>query len=437
MAKAMRGVKAAGAKGNGGDRLAWFRQDRFGMFIHWGIYAIGARGEWLKNQEQIADEVYQGYFEEFTPDRYDPVMWAKLAKAAGQKYAVITTKHHDGFCLFDSKLTDYKATNTPAGRDLIREYVDAFRGEGLKVGFYYSLLDWHHPDYPVDRLHPQRGLAEEHPFKTQKRNFANYQRYLHGQVKELLTNYGKIDLLWFDFSYGEMSGETWRAKELVEMIRKLQPGIILNNRLTAGHEDPGKRTAMGDLHTPEQIIPAEGVLNADGTPALWEACITLNRHWGYARDDQDFKTPAQVVRMLIECVSKGGNLLLNVGPTARGEIQEECYDVLLDVGQWLAVNGESIYGAGRAEGMAKPDWGRYTRKGNVLYAHIMEKPMGPILFEGLGRGKVKRVRMLSDGSEIKTDKPWNVPAESPHLFVSLPPNATFDPLSTVVKLELA
>ena len=179
-------------------RTEWFRDARFGMFIHWGIYAIPARGEWVRSQEKISIEDYQKYFNEFNPKDYDPREWAKLAKQAGMKYAVITAKHHDGFCLFDSKLTDYKVTNTPVGRDLLKEFLDAFRAEGLKVGVYYSLIDWHHPDYPAygDRQHPMRDNPE---WKDQKYNWDNYLKYMHGQVREICSNYGKINILWFDF----------------------------------------------------------------------------------------------------------------------------------------------------------------------------------------------------------------------------------------------
>ena len=200
------------------ERTRWFLSDRFGMFIHWGLYAIPARGEWVRSVERISNEAYQPYFDEFNPDHYDPKAWADLARQAGMKYAVLTAKHHDGFCLFDSQLTDYKSTNTPCGRDLVREYVEAFRAEGLKVGLYYSLLDWHHPDYPAygDRHHPMR---DNEAYKDRPQDFSRYIEYLHGQVRELLTNYGRIDIIWFDFSYDNMSGETWKAAELVGMAR--------------------------------------------------------------------------------------------------------------------------------------------------------------------------------------------------------------------------
>ena len=421
---------AAHAAPEQAGRMAWFTEARFGMFIHWGIYAIPARGEWVRNQEKIASEAYQPYFDEFNPVRYDPRQWARLARQAGQKYVVMTAKHHDGFCLFDSKLTDYKATCTPAGRDLAGEYVDAFRAEGLKVGFYYSLLDWLHPHFPVDHLHPMRDDAAA---KAGKRDFSNYVKYLHGQVRELLTNYGRIDVMWFDFSYGEMSGEKWQATKLVEMVRSLQPHIIIDNRLVAGHVEPG--LSLGDFASPEQTIPPEGVTDARGKGVAWEACITINDNWGYHRDDKNLKSPAQLVRMLVECVSKGGNLLLNVGPTALGEIQPEFAERLQAVGRWMGLNGESIYGAGRAD-WPKPQWGYYTQDARTLYAHIIDKPVGPVALVGLG-GKIRKARLLADGSEVSLARPWNVGEHSADSHLTLRPVELPDPLDTVVALELA
>ena len=407
---------------------AWFTEARFGMFIHWGLYAIPARGEWVRHHERISNEAYRAYFEEFNPVRYDPRQWAALARRAGQKYAVMTAKHHDGFCLFDSALTDYKATNTPAGRDLIREYVEAFRSEGLHLGFYYSLIDWHHEHYPVDRLHPMR---DEEGLRAERRDLSTYVDYLHGQVRELLTNYGRIDILWLDFSYDEMSGETWRAAEMVKMIRSLQPDILINDRLVAGHRDFTRRPAMGDFTTPEQVIPPDGVADAQEGPLVWEACVTINDHWGYARDDHNHKSSAQIVRMLVECVSKGGNLLLNVGPTALGEIQREHVERLEAVGRWMAANGESVYGCGPAA-LPKPDWGRYTKKRRTLYAHILEKPTGPIVLRGLG-GKIGKARLLLDGSEVRTSTAA-AGGDAQDALLYLPHPALPDPLDTVVVL---
>jgi len=419
-------------------RTKAFLEDRFGMFIHWGLYAIPARGEWVRNAERISNGDYQKYFDEFDPVRYDPKRWAALAKQAGMKYAVMTSKHHDGFCLFDSRYTDYKATNTPAGRDLIREYVDAFRAEGLKVGFYYSLIDWHHEDYPAygDRHHPMRG---NEAYKDRPENFARYVEYLHNQVRELCTNYGKIDIMWFDFSYGDMRGEKWEATKLVEMIRALQPGIVIDNRLGgdgAGKDGRAEEPPVyaGDFESPEQKIPAQGVTDALGRPVPWEACMTLNDHWGYCSSDRNYKSARNVIHMLIECVSKGGNLLLNVGPNAKGEIPKESIAVLEQVGAWMRENGESIYGCGIAE-LPKPEWGRYTRRGKQLYAHVFERGVSAIRFDGLG-GKVKKARLSLDGSELKLHRPWNAQDNVTDAFVHFGTAELPEPLGTVVELEL-
>ncbi|HEY8741752.1 MAG TPA: alpha-L-fucosidase [Chloroflexota bacterium] len=377
---------------------AWFVRDRFGLFIHWGIYALAARHEWVKNREKLTDVYYQRYFDHFDPDLYDPAAWARAARAAGMRYAVLTTKHHDGFCLWDSALTDYKATNTPAGRDLIRGYVDAFRAEGLKVGFYHSLIDWHHPEFPVDGLHPQR---DDLAFREQTggRDIARYAEYLHGQVRELLSNYGKIDVLWLDFSYsfrdwGWSKGkgkEDWQSERLVAMVRELQPGILINNR----SEMPG------DFHTPEQVQP-RGWVEVDGKPVVWEACQTLNGSWGYDRDNLDWKPPALLLRMLVDAVSKGGNMLLNVGPTGRGEFDPRALATLQSLGDWMRVHGRAIYGATQSAYMPPPDC-RFTQRGDRLYLHLFAWPLKHLYLDGLA-GRVGYAQLLNDASEVKVSE---------------------------------
>ena len=428
------------------ERTKWFLNDRFGMFIHWGLYSIPARGEWVRSVEKISVPDYQKYFEEFNPVNFNPKLWAKAAKDAGMKYAVLTAKHHDGFCLFDSKLTDYKSTNTKAGRDLVREFLDAFREEGLKVGLYYSLLDWHHEDYPAfgDRIHPMR---ENESFKNKKHDLPKYVDYLHGQVRELLTDYGHIDIMWYDFSYDNMSGETWKATELVKMVRELQPHIVLDNRLDASGENGGTIKSKnpliysGDFASPEQIIPPEGVVDVDGNSIPWEACITLNNNWGYHSTDKLYKSPKLIIRKLVECVSKNGNMLLNVGPNAIGEIPPESLKILAEIGKWLRKNGESIYGC-ETSTFPKPEWGRFTqnKKSGKLYAHIFEESIGPINLQKLFN-KVKSVRLLSDGSEILISKPWNATEYPEDLFFNFgtPEASTFplpDEIDTVIELEL-
>jgi alpha-L-fucosidase len=382
------------------QRRDWFVHNRFGLFIHWGLYALPARHEWVKNREMLTDEHYQRYFKHFDPDLYDPKAWARTAKRAGMRYAVLTTKHHEGFCLWDSQLTDYKAPNTPAGRDLLRPWVEAFRAEGLKIGFYHSLIDWHHPEFPVDGLHPQR---EDLAFREQAqgRDVSKYAEYLHGQVRELLTNYGTIDILWFDFSYSRMDWgwskgkgkDDWQSEQLMQMVRKLQPNILINNRTEVG----------GDFQTPEQVQP-RGWIQVDGKPVTWEACQTLNGSWGYDRDNLDWKSPDLLVRMLVDSVSKGGNLLLNVGPTARGEFDARAVATLDAIGEWMRLHNRSIYGATQSDFTPPPDC-RLTQRGNRLYLHVFAWPMIDIHLDGLA-DRVEYAQLLNDASEIQmvTDK---------------------------------
>jgi len=427
------------------ERTDWFRKARFGMFIHWGLYSIPARGEWVRSEERLSTSDYAQYFEEFNPENCDPKEWVLMAKNAGMQYIVLTAKHHDGFCLFDSALTDYKSTNTRCKRDFVREFADAAREAGLKVGLYYSLLDWHHPDYPKykDAFHPMRANPL---FKNESTNWDRYLNYMHGQVRELVSNYGKIDILWFDFSYDDMFGEKWKAAELVRMVRSFQPDVIIDNRLETSGEGFGSLVTdtpseyAGDFVSPEQIIPPEGIRNAQGEPVPWELCCTMNNHWCYDPRDQQFKTPKMLIRKLVECVSKGGNMILNVGPDANGHIPDQSARILKEIGKWIEINGESIYGCTNAD-IPKPEWGRYTRKGNTIYAHIFETPLGPLGLTGIPVDRIKMIRRLSDGSEVIRGESWltasfkDIPfaclGEVPHFTYSLP-----DDIDTVLKITL-
>lgn len=371
--------------------LEWFQDDRFGLFLHWGLYALPARHEWVKNREKLTDEHYQRYFRHFDPDLFDPATWARLAREAGMRYFAITTKHHEGFCLWDSDLTDYKVTNTPYGRDLIGPMVEAFRAEGLRVGFYHSLIDWHHPDFPVDGLHPQRD-DEEFKAANADRDIAKYTDYLHGQVRELLTWFGQIDYLFFDFSYsgrqwGGKGAADWRSEELLKLVRELQPDILVNDRL----EIPG------DFATPEQYQPNAPML-LDGHPVAWEACQTLNGSWGYDRDNLDWKPTDLLVRMLVDSVSKDGNLLLNVGPNGRGEFEPRAVERLRGIGEWTRLHGRSVYGAGRSEFTPPVDC-RYTQRGDRLYVHVFGWPFKHLHLPGLA-GRVDYAQFLHDASEV-------------------------------------
>lgn len=427
------------------ERTKWFMEARFGMFIHWGLYAIPACGEWVMSEKEMTVEEYEQYFERFDPVDYDPKKWVQAAKAAGMKYVVLTAKHHDGFCLFDSKLTDYKCTNTKAGRDLVREYVDACREAGLRVGLYYSIIDWHHKDFPKykDRQHPMRN---QEGYKDEKIDFDHYLEYMHGQVKELVTNYGKIDILWFDFSYDDMCGEKWRATDLIKMVRTYQPDVIIDNRLEGAGDNHGSIATVnpliysGDFASPEQIIPPMGVRDEAGEMIPWELCATMNNHWGYCNFDHEYKSPAMLIRKLVECVSKGGNMILNVGPDAKGRIPEESYQILAEIGKWMDKNQESIYGCGIST-LPKPEWGRYTQKGNTIYAHVYETPLGALPLYGIAPDRLKKVYYLSDGSEMNRGEAWNTVLYTETAFVSFGENPVFtyplpDEKDTVLKIEL-
>ncbi len=374
----------------------WFVHDRFGLFIHWGLYALAARHEWVKSREQMTDDEYRKYFEHFNPDLYDPEQWAAAAAEAGMKYFVVTTKHHEGFCLWDTDQTDYKAPNTPAARDLLAPMVDAFRGQGLKVGFYHSLLDWHHPDYTADRHHPMRE-NEDYVAGDAERDLDAYVDYLHAQTRELLTRYGKIDIMWFDFSVGPSDRfpgkgkDVWRSEELIQMVRELQPGIMINDRLQVDQ----------DVKTPEQFLPRQWV-KVDGEPVIWEACHTFSGSWGYYRDEYTWKSVDQLVKMLIECVGKGGNLLLNVGPTGRGEFDARARERLSGMGRWMKRHGRSIYGCTQApEEFTRPPDCRYTYdpEAERLYLHVFSWPFRHIHLDGMA-GRVEYAQLLNDASEI-------------------------------------
>ena len=426
-------------------RMEWYQDARFGMFIHWGLYSIPARGEWVRSVEEIPEEEYLPFMKEFDARDYNPKQWAKEAKAAGMKYVVLTAKHHDGFCLFDSKYTDYKVTNTPAGRDLIKEYVEALREEGLKVGIYFTLLDWHHPDYPHygDRIHPMRNHKE---CGNENRDFSRYTEYLYNQVEEICTNYGQIDIIWFDFSYDDMRGEKWGATKLINMVRSLQPQVIIDNRLEASGEGRGSLYECdptpyhGDFVSPEQIIPPEGICDKEGKPMVWEACFTMNNNWGYCANDHYYKPASMLIKKLVECVSKGGNMILNVGPDARGNIPEESVQILTEVGKWMKKNGESIYGCGISK-LEKPDWGRYTQKGDIIYAHVYETPLGALPLYGIGPDKLESVTYLADGSEVNRGEAWNTVLYPDVAFVSFGDDPVFtyplpDEKDTVLKIRL-
>lgn len=376
---------------------SWFVHDRFGMFVHWGLYAQPSQHEWIMSVEKIDPAFYaEKYLKRFNPTRYDPRQWARTAHAAGMKYVVITAKHHEGFCLWDSAYTDYKATNTPYGKDLLAPFVEAFRAEGLRVGLYYSLLDWHHPDFTIDIYHPLRDHPDVAALNT-GRQMPRYAEYIRNQVTELLTRF-QPDILWCDFSYpkAEYQGlpgkgcQDWESEKLLALIRGISPRVILNNRMDLP-------AVQADVHTPEQIQPIEWV-KVDGLPVVWEACQTFNGRWGYNRDEDNWKSPEQLVMMLVNTVACGGNLLMNVGPTALGTFDPRALKALDAYREWLDWHGESIYSCTQSEFSAPLDC-RLTQNGKRLFVHVFAWPFRHLRLPGLA-GKVSYARFLHDGSEV-------------------------------------
>lgn len=375
-------------------RQQWFDDARFGMFVHFGIYSVAARHEWVQNYERLTDEEYRPYFANFDPDLFDAGEIARTAKASGMGYVVLTTKHHDGFCLFDTKLTDFTSV-TACDRDLVREYVDALRAEGLKVGFYHSLIDWRHPDFTIDWVHPRRD-DENAAALNEGRDMDRYRAYLHGQVRELLTNYGEIDYLFFDFNYPEHKDgwdgkgpKEWGSEELLAMCRELQPNMLVNDRLGI----------PADFVTPEQYQPTSPLM-ADGEAQVWEACQTLNGSWGYHRDNTEQKSSTLLVQMLADSVSMDGNMLLNIGPDGRGAIAPRDARTLREIGEWMRLHRQAIVGAGHAS-FSPPREGVYTRRGDKLYLHLFSWPLGFVHLPELA-GEVSFARLLNDGSWLKT-----------------------------------
>ncbi|MHB0874848.1 MAG: alpha-L-fucosidase [Anaerolineae bacterium] len=377
----------------------WFIDAKFGLFVHWGMYSQFERGEQVLFREHLAPSQYATMARAFLPSQYDPAVWAATAAAAGMKYAVLTAKHHDGFCLFDSAVSEFTARRTGPGRDLVAEYVTAFRHAGLKVGLYYSLADWRWPAYFAG------------PAKVPD-DFARFIEYTHAQVRELCSNYGPIDMLWFDGAWPH-DAETWRAAELLATIRRLQPNALVNNRAALD----------GDFDTPEQQIKASAL----GRP--WEACITsTERFWGYHSGDLPWKTSLDVVHMLAKTAGGGGNLLLNVGPRDSGAFPEPFVAMAREVGHWLARNGESIYGTRRGV-VDVITLGYMTVKSNTAYLHVLYWPGNEGRFAGLAN-RVLSARILADGRPVHVEQSGeqvllhDLPTEPPDLY------------DTVIALEL-
>ena len=386
------------------ERMQWWREARFGMFVHYGAYAKIGRNEWAMSLENIPVGEYEKIAQSFSPKEGAPRQWAKLAKEAGMKYMVLTTKHHEGFCLWDSKMTDYNSVRIGPKRDIVREYVDACREEGLKIGFYYSLMDWHHPDSWKCAFDPDAR--------------ARFVQYTKGLVRELMTNYGKIDVLWYDVSAPMESWEGWESLQMSIEARELQPHIIINNRAKLAE----------DFGTPEEHISA---MERD-----WEACMTFNGlSWGYTDSEQALPysyNAQQILKMLNTVCKGGGNLLLNIGPAPDGSVPSESVEPLTTVGRWLAKNGEAVYGRLDPDRKGSPSGaGGITRQGNAVYFWNRIWPHQGSMSLGGFMTRLKSVSMLQDGSRVDFEQVSqritlkNLPAKSPDSIAGV----------TVLKLE--
>ena len=413
------------------ERMAWWREARFGMFIHWGLYAIPAgewegntnHAEWIRTTAQIPIEQYDKFVDEFNPFKFNADEWVRMARDAGMKYIVITSKHHDGFNLFDSEYTDYDIMSTPFKRDMMEELANACRKYGLKICWYYSIMDWHHPDYL-----PRRGWENRSP---EGADLERYIAYMKNQLKELIQNYGDIGVLWFD---GEWE-ETWAhgyGKDLYNYVRSLQPSIIINNRVDIGRAGMQGLTRegeyAGDFGTPEQEIPPTGLPGID-----WETCMTMNNHWGYNKNDDNWKSTEDLIQKLADIASKGGNFLLNVGPTAEGLFPQPSIDRLAAIGEWMKTNSEAIYGT-QASPFKHLSWGRCTQKsiegGTRLYLHVFSWPAnGRLVVPGV-YSRPGRAFLLSDPT-----KELNVHREEDALIIKTPDVAP-NPINSVVVLDL-
>jgi len=360
------------------ERMQWFKDAKLGIFIHWGIYAVNGIDEsWSFYNGYISHSDYLKQLNGFTAAKYDPDLWASLIKESGAKYAVLTSKHHDGVALWNSKAGDLTVVRkTPASRDLVAPFCEALRKQGLKTGLYYSLLDWSHPDYP-------NFTKNEKRYSDDIARWGKFIVFNHSQINELGKNFNP-DLWWFDGDW-EQSAEKWKAKEIREMILARNPGAIINSRLQG----------YGDYATPEQGLPI-----SKPADRYWELCMTINDSWGYQQNDREFKTPEQIIRIFSECISKGGNLLLDIGPKADGTIPNEEVDVLKALGRWTAKHSEAIYGteAGLPAGYF---YGPSTLKADstILYLFISGDPRGQVMLAGV-KNRINRIYVVGNGTKL-------------------------------------
>lgn len=418
-------------------RMGWWRDARFGMFIHWGLYAIPAGeykgqrskeiGEWIMSWANIPRAEYETFAPQFNPVKFDAGEWCRIASVAGMKYLVITSKHHDGFSLFDTAVSDYDIVDaTPYKKDPMRALADECRRRGVQFAFYYSIMDWHHPSQYVDapKKDPTAGHSQT---KIRDGRKPEYVAYMKAQLRELVTKYDPA-VLWFDGEWVDWWTEE-DGQDLYKYVRSLKPNILINNRVGKGRKgmeglSKTDRVYVGDFGTPEQQIPASGLPGVD-----WESCMTMNDTWGFKHYDENWKSSERLIRNLIDIVSKGGNYLLNVGPTAEGLIPAPSVERLADMGRWMKVNGQAIYGSGASPFTDQLPWGRATRKDGKLYLHVFEWPADGRLAVPAVAGKVTGARLLAGDARIDFKQ------AADGLELTLPAKAP-DPIASVIVLDV-
>ena len=399
------------------DRMAWFDHAKLGIFIHWGIYAVdGVSESWSFYNNYLPYEQYMAQKERFTASRYNPADWADLIRESGAKYTVITTKHHDGVALWDTKVSDLSVPKqTAAGKDVLTPFVREIRKRGLKLGFYYSLLDWSHPDYPNFTKTESRYAVADDPARWQR--FLDFDK---AQLTELSQIY-RPDLIWFDGDW-EQSAETWHAPEIIDLLASFNKDVIVNSRIQG----------YGDYGTPEQGVPT--VRPED---RWWELCYTINDSWGFQHTDLNFKTPQMVLKTFVDCLSMGGNLLLDIGPRADGTIPEEQVAVLKELGRWTRKHKEAVYEtrAGIPAGFA-PGYTTLNQAGDILYLYLPYRPNGPVEVKGI-MNKVQRIWVVGSGNMLQyktyNEVYWN---EIPGLLEIDVPEQVLDPAITVLAILL-
>ena len=419
------------------SRMEWWREARFGMFIHWGLYAVPAGeyngirshriGEWIMEWANIPRAEYEKFAPQFNPVKFDAKEWVRIAKDAGMKYIVITSKHHDGFSLYDSKVSEYDIVDaTPYKKDLMRALADEAKRQGLKFCFYYSIVDWHHPSQYVDSAgkHPTAGNRTTKMYPGKKEE---YVAYMKAQLRELITGYDP-EVLWFDGEWQEWWTEP-DGKDMYRYVRSLKPNIIINNRVGKGRKgmqgmNKDDQEYAGDFGTPEQQIPPMGIPGVD-----WESCMTMNKTWGYKFYDNQWKPADSLIYNLIDIASKGGNYLLNVGPMADGVIPQESVERLAVMGAWLLVNGDAVYGTTASPFAQQLPYGRATSKPGKVFLHVFEWPgNGFVQTPAFGKTVTRAYLLAQPGSGLELDQ------DSDGVTVYVPREAP-DKVATVIVLE--